>query len=95
MTGTIAILVAEDSPKWQGVEDSLMPPVFMGRAATTEEWVGMRRVYNLCGGEFPSVEQACMHQAVFITGSHHGANDDLPWIHQLADLLPRYLAAGA
>lgn len=34
-------------------------------------------------GELPELAAAAKYKAIFITGSHYSAYDDLPWLHNL------------
>ncbi|MBL8028265.1 MAG: hypothetical protein JNL74_17715 [Fibrobacteres bacterium] len=43
------------------------------------------RVYNLLAGDWPVNFDEC--DGWLITGSFHGAYDDIPWIHKLKDLI--------
>ena len=48
-----------------------------------------------CSQEWPTVENAKMYDALFITGSHYSSIDDsVPWIPKLSEILAQYAEAG-
>lgn len=51
----------------------------------------LRRIDVVGGQPLPEVDA---YDAVLVSGSRHGATDDLPWIHDLARFLRRLHAAG-
>lgn len=45
-------------------------------------------------GCFLPLDQAKGVDAIIIGGSHYSAYEDIPWIHKLTELIPKYVAAG-
>ena len=52
-------------------------------------------LYHCPAGSFPAPEQAASYSFLLIGGSHYSAYEDVPWIGQLAGLIPQYVQRGA
>ncbi|KAK9829130.1 hypothetical protein WJX72_004054 [[Myrmecia] bisecta] len=79
-----AVLDCEDAAKWKG--HVLAYNKLYGRPDDTWD------VYECYAGQLPDLDRVSQYQALFVTGSHCGANDDLDWIHNLEAWLHAFIA---
>ena len=78
-----AVLDCEDAVKWDG------HAIALSRLLSVD---GERWERHRCwSGELPELSELDTYAGLVVTGSHHGANDDEPWI----DATRRFLAEAA
>ena len=76
----LAVLDCEDAVKWDG------HAIALSRLLSVD---GERWEHHRCwSGELPELSELHTYAGLVVTGSHHGANDDEPWI----DATRRFLA---
>ena len=82
-----ALLVCEDSEKWQGFSENFWRQAFNVQAQDTFE------IFECFSSNWPNPSKVDQeYDVLIITGSHYSAYEDIPWISALEQALRDYIA---